>query len=195
MTESSAVRWDQPRNQSPSKRRGGRRIEINPPNKISKTSIRNTKSRSSANPSAHTIVALKPSHWFEKGKTQQRQAQRRAWQTTASSNEHNFCGGAIVLVGDKIIDLRKPKEESIQQRHHHQIVQKIVNLPHSRKNQPGNRTKSSEGQKWNRKNQPGNQTESSEGQKWRGGAGKTSVGKCRGCWTTKGAEERQQRTN
>ena len=105
MTESSAVRWDQPRNQSPFKRRGGRRIEINPPNKISKTSIRNATSRSSANPSAHTIVALKPSHWFEKGKTHQRQAQRRAWQTTASTNEHNFCGGAIVLVGEKIIDL------------------------------------------------------------------------------------------
>ena len=33
MTESSAARWERPRHQSPFKRRGGRRIEINPPTK------------------------------------------------------------------------------------------------------------------------------------------------------------------
>ena len=188
MTESSAARWERPRHQSPFKRRGGRRIEINPPNKkqdidkkcdikIIRESISAHNSgaktitlvREGQDPSTTSPTTCVANHSID----EQAQLLRRS--NRARGREHDR-------------STRKPKEESIQQQHHHQIVQNIVNLPQSRKNQPGNQTESGEGQKWSRKNQPGNRTESSEGQKWRGGTGKKSVGKCRGCRTTKGAE-------
>jgi len=134
MTESSAVRWDQPRNQSPFKRRGGCRIEIYPPNKKQdidkKCDIKIIRESISAhNSGAKTITLVRegqdpsttsPTTCVANHSIDER-AQLLRRSNRARGREHNR-------------STRKPKEESIQQQHHHQIVQNTVNLPQSRMN-------------------------------------------------------------
>jgi len=133
-------------------------------------------------------MALKPSHWFEKGKTHQRQAQRRAWQTTASTNEHNFCGGAIVLVGEKIIDLRTNPRKRASNNNTTIKSSKISSTSH----RAGRTSRATEPKVVRGKSGAGRTSRATEPKvvrgKKEGRCGEESVGKCRGCWTTKGAE-------